>query len=204
MSVRKAHNSGRNHLRNVVDYYQRTSTTSLCSSAQCISILLRSLSLANFIHRDRPREGTIRHRLHYLLLRRRRPSRRQPNAPFQPRRRPRLPTTIPRRRYATNGSKWHAIAVPTTRRLPRRHDATARRSAISATRRIPRRYDNASKWNAISTTGRLPTARRKWNAADATQLPVSAPGWCATGRIPTISTTRRFQYATARATGAAG
>jgi hypothetical protein len=23
MSVRKAHNSGRNHLRNVVDYYQR-------------------------------------------------------------------------------------------------------------------------------------------------------------------------------------
>lgn len=24
MSVRKAHNSGRNHLRNVVDYYQRT------------------------------------------------------------------------------------------------------------------------------------------------------------------------------------
>lgn len=27
MSVRKAHNSGRNHLRNVVDYYQRTSST---------------------------------------------------------------------------------------------------------------------------------------------------------------------------------
>ena len=26
MSVRKAHNSGRNHLRNVVDYYQREST----------------------------------------------------------------------------------------------------------------------------------------------------------------------------------
>jgi hypothetical protein len=25
MSVRKAHNSGRNHLRNVVDYYQRMS-----------------------------------------------------------------------------------------------------------------------------------------------------------------------------------
>lgn len=25
MSVRKAHNTGRNHLRNVVDYYQRTS-----------------------------------------------------------------------------------------------------------------------------------------------------------------------------------
>ena len=24
MSVRKAHNSGRNHLRNVVDYYERT------------------------------------------------------------------------------------------------------------------------------------------------------------------------------------
>lgn len=23
MSVRKAHNSGRNHLRNVIDYYQR-------------------------------------------------------------------------------------------------------------------------------------------------------------------------------------
>ncbi|KAI9699755.1 MAG: hypothetical protein M1836_002790 [Candelina mexicana] len=28
MSVRKAHNSGRNHLRNVVDYYQRTSPSS--------------------------------------------------------------------------------------------------------------------------------------------------------------------------------
>lgn len=27
MSVRKAHNSGRNHLRNVVDYYQRTTPT---------------------------------------------------------------------------------------------------------------------------------------------------------------------------------
>lgn len=27
MSVRKAHNSGRNHLRNVVDYYQRTTTS---------------------------------------------------------------------------------------------------------------------------------------------------------------------------------
>lgn len=24
MSVRKAHNTGKNHLRNVVDYYQRT------------------------------------------------------------------------------------------------------------------------------------------------------------------------------------
>jgi U1 small nuclear ribonucleoprotein C len=24
MSVRKAHNSGRNHLRNVIEYYQRT------------------------------------------------------------------------------------------------------------------------------------------------------------------------------------
>src|ERR1700761_5546845 len=28
MSVRKAHNSGRNHLRNVVDYYQRMSRPS--------------------------------------------------------------------------------------------------------------------------------------------------------------------------------
>jgi U1 small nuclear ribonucleoprotein C len=27
MSVRKAHNSGRNHLRNVVDYYQRSFTS---------------------------------------------------------------------------------------------------------------------------------------------------------------------------------
>lgn len=27
MSVRKAHNSGRNHLRNVIDYYQRTNQT---------------------------------------------------------------------------------------------------------------------------------------------------------------------------------
>ncbi|KAB8236153.1 putative U1 snRNP complex component Yhc1 [Aspergillus alliaceus] len=27
MSVRKAHNSGRNHLRNVLEYYQRTSTS---------------------------------------------------------------------------------------------------------------------------------------------------------------------------------
>jgi len=26
MSVRKAHNSGRNHIRNVVDYYQRELT----------------------------------------------------------------------------------------------------------------------------------------------------------------------------------
>lgn len=30
MSVRKAHNSGRNHLRNVVEYYQRTSM-SVCT-----------------------------------------------------------------------------------------------------------------------------------------------------------------------------
>ena len=33
MSVRKAHNSGRNHLRNVVDYYQRTPFTLVFSLA---------------------------------------------------------------------------------------------------------------------------------------------------------------------------
>ncbi|KAF2674095.1 zf-U1-domain-containing protein [Microthyrium microscopicum] len=32
MSVRKAHNSGRNHLRNVVDYYQRTRVLSILSN----------------------------------------------------------------------------------------------------------------------------------------------------------------------------
>jgi hypothetical protein len=34
MSVRKAHNSGRNHLRNVVDYYQREYLPSLPPSLQ--------------------------------------------------------------------------------------------------------------------------------------------------------------------------
>jgi hypothetical protein len=36
MSVRKAHNSGRNHLRNVVDYYQRmASRHNLTSNTDC-------------------------------------------------------------------------------------------------------------------------------------------------------------------------
>lgn len=42
MSVRKAHNSGRNHLRNVVDYYQRTSPTPIPSKSSPRRDLLTS------------------------------------------------------------------------------------------------------------------------------------------------------------------
>jgi hypothetical protein len=56
MSVRKAHNSGRNHLRNVVEYYQRMSpflnTPDLNQSLP---------NNANKLSRDRSREGSISH-----------------------------------------------------------------------------------------------------------------------------------------------
>lgn len=40
MSVRKAHNSGRNHLRNVVEYYQRMSLTQTPQYNNCEQLLL--------------------------------------------------------------------------------------------------------------------------------------------------------------------
>lgn len=36
MSVRKAHNSGRNHIRNVVDYYERKSAPPLFFGPDCL------------------------------------------------------------------------------------------------------------------------------------------------------------------------
>lgn len=73
MSVRKAHNSGKNHLRNVVDYYQRTKPP---PPRKPHNQLTR--------HRNRPRKGTVGHRLHHFILRRRRPSTREPNAAAEP------------------------------------------------------------------------------------------------------------------------
>ena len=73
MSVRKAHNSGRNHERNVLDYYQRTLSVTP-STFRTFRALLTS------VQRNRPRKSSIGNRLHYLVLRSRRPSRRQPYA----------------------------------------------------------------------------------------------------------------------------
>jgi hypothetical protein len=39
MSVRKAHNSGRNHLRNVVEYYQRASPPCFTSHHSSLTML---------------------------------------------------------------------------------------------------------------------------------------------------------------------
>lgn len=67
MSVRKAHNSGRNHLRNVVEYYQR---------AQYPSPFSRLLPWDRWVLkpwtfcRNRPWESTIRNRLDHKFLRR--------------------------------------------------------------------------------------------------------------------------------------
>ena len=47
MSVRKAHNSGRNHERNVLDYYQRISILSLCFSLPIFQQSERSKLTAN-------------------------------------------------------------------------------------------------------------------------------------------------------------
>lgn len=47
MSVRKAHNSGRNHERNVLDYYQRTLSVTP-SNFRTFRALL------TFVQRDRP------------------------------------------------------------------------------------------------------------------------------------------------------
>ena len=62
MSVRKAHNAGKNHLRNVTEYYQRKS-----SSLSCLYYLTSS--------RNRPRPSTVCHRLNHKLLCRRRSKR---------------------------------------------------------------------------------------------------------------------------------
>src|SRR5436190_8280173 len=64
MSVRKAHNSGRNHLRNVVDYYQRMQPCSLPIS----SLLYQTLPQLLTVCRNRPRESSICHRLHHILI----------------------------------------------------------------------------------------------------------------------------------------
>lgn len=51
MSVRKAHNSGRNHLRNVVDYYERT----------LLQHAMRCDLATNNLGRNWPREGPVGH-----------------------------------------------------------------------------------------------------------------------------------------------
>lgn len=56
MSVRKAHNSGRNHLRNVVEYYQRM--LPLLNTPDLNQSLPNN---ADNLSRDRPREGSISH-----------------------------------------------------------------------------------------------------------------------------------------------
>ena len=61
MSVRKAHNSGRNHLRNVVEYYQRMYSP------------MRIRAKTSHRYRDRTRESAISHRLDHFFIRRRRP-----------------------------------------------------------------------------------------------------------------------------------
>ena len=103
MSVRKAHNAGRNHERNVLDYYQRMmplSTNSIWTSFLAIlkeqricgssssekhgATPINDGTNANLSsskpNRNRPLKSPIRNRLHHKLLRRRRPSRRKPHA----------------------------------------------------------------------------------------------------------------------------
>ena len=105
MSVRKAHNSGKNHLRNVVDYYQRMfSSTSFSFSIRVRTnptnfpfliprIQTKPTNQPTNALRNRSRKSSISHRLHHLLLRRRRSSRRKPHASPTPRPRPALPST---------------------------------------------------------------------------------------------------------------
>ena len=83
MSVRKAHNAGRNHERNVLDYYQRTPTIPF--TPDCIHSLVHHQTVHGQIQTDSTnrnwtREGTISNRLHHILIRRRRSSKFQPHA----------------------------------------------------------------------------------------------------------------------------
>jgi U1 zinc finger len=82
MSVRKAHNAGRNHLRNVVEYYQRRSRS-------------HALLFECSRRRNRTREGTIGHRLYHFLICRRRTGKSHATS----RRRRRFPTTTWISRY---------------------------------------------------------------------------------------------------------
>ena len=110
MSVRKAHNSGRNHIRNVVDYYQRASLSFISPSSPVFPI--PPARKANKPpSRNRPRKSPIRNRLHHILLPGRRPSAREPNAPTEPTRRRR------RRRDAARG-----IPPAVIRWIPRRYE----------------------------------------------------------------------------------
>lgn len=79
MSVRKAHNSGRNHERNVLDYYQRTPSPAPSPPLSPHSYIAKHPDLL-LTRRNRTRKSTIGHRLHHILLRRRRPSRCKPYA----------------------------------------------------------------------------------------------------------------------------
>jgi hypothetical protein len=193
MSVRKAHNSGRNHLRNVVDYYQRTSPhpSSSSASTSLLSILQPHTDLIP--PRNRPRKSPISNRLHHLLLRRRRPIRVQPDAEHQPRRRhgPPLPAPALRPRHATHASQRHADALPTARRPSKRHALpSTRRNAVPATRRLSSRHAFPSSW--------VPPARRSpgRHAAVAAELPVPA-GCAAAGRVPGVPAAAGFPAAAA-------
>jgi len=62
MSVRKAHNAGRNHLRNVVEYYQRKENLQIWKSGCWLE------------NRDWSWKGPVSHRFYHVLLRRRRSS----------------------------------------------------------------------------------------------------------------------------------
>ena len=143
MSVRKAHNSGRNHERNVLDYYQRT----FSHSPPKISPTKPLTPLP--YPRNRPRKSTISNRQHNLLLRRRRPSDLEPHAP-PPRRR----SPTPSRRFPSSlwiSGRDAASALPTRGATTEFHAAAggegdAAFPTVSTARWI-------ACWDAVSAAG---------------------------------------------------
>lgn len=182
MSVRKAHNSGRNHLRNVVDYYQRKSL--------CCLLCRRSWLTAP--HRNRSRKGPVRHRLHHQLLRRRRPSPRQPHAATKSTRRIRLqPLPSSRRRLPR-----HA-----TPRLPRCLPRCTRRSSVPTS--VPWR----PRWcqrPSISAAIPLPRcAKFSFPCRRGTSFPASTfPTWRSWCCFPASSWWRHATFPTTKRSGA--
>ena len=164
MSVRKAHNSGRNHLRNVVDYYQRTAYLPLIPSPKLTKL-----------PRNRPRESPVCHRLDHVFIRSRRPILIKPNARSKPRRPTNAPLSISRRFVSTLPFPLHCPRSNVSFRRPTsaiRHARNAPNARYASPRRSPPRHDPTTR-RPRNAYAALPARTRHASSASRDAIPTS-------------------------------